>query len=120
RVAYRVKHGNKFVAVIDGRNGNEYDFVSQPVFSADGKQYAYAARNTTTWIIVLNENLVTIEPNSEITAIYFSPDGKYYDYILKKVDKYNFVHNGSKGKEYDAIDENSVTFSGDNKTVAYS
>ena len=120
RIAYRIKNGDKFIAVVDGKNGNSYEFVSVPAFSPDGKQYACVARIGSNWLLILNGNHVAIETESEITAVYFYPDSKNYIYTIKKENRYSVVVNNIKGKFYESIDENSITFSADSKTIAYS
>ena len=44
RLAYKVKHGNKSLMVVDGVPGHEYDVViDPPKFSRDGTRYMYPA-----------------------------------------------------------------------------
>ncbi len=44
RIAYKATHGGKFLMVVDGIPGREYDGdVDQPKFSADGAHYMYRA-----------------------------------------------------------------------------
>ncbi|MBI3607936.1 MAG: PD40 domain-containing protein [Nitrospirae bacterium] len=44
RIAYKAKHGDKFLVVVDGISGREYDWLMDPPkFSRDGTRYMYPA-----------------------------------------------------------------------------
>lgn len=81
--AYKIKKGDKWTVIFKGVEGNAYDFVSNPVFSADGSQLAYSAE-------VNNQAYVVVNNNQEIFAyqkagfIVFSPDGSTIAFVAAK------------------------------------
>ena len=119
-IAFRIKVSNKEAVVIDGKQGNSFDAVGAPVFSPDGKRYAYSARNDHEWFIVENDKVTAVEASSVITAIFFSPDSKEIAYILNDGHKYRLIRGGKAGNSYDYINDNSITFSSDSRKIAYS
>ena len=118
RIAFRIKNGNKQMAVVDGKSGTGYDFVSFPVFSPDNIQFAYSARNGSEWFIVVDGRETPVQA-SEIQGLQFSPDSKTLTYVLKNENKFCLIANNNRGKLYDNIDENSITFSHDSRKIAY-
>jgi Tol biopolymer transport system component len=118
-VAYRINRDKKQIAVIDGVNGNAYDFVSFPVFSSDGKRYAYAARNGSRWFINIDGKETGVDNGTEITSVIFGPQSKNIIYVLKDKNKFSLVSNNLKGLSFDGIDENSIVFSSDGSKIAF-
>ncbi len=66
--AYRVKEGDKFSAVYDGKTSKYFDNVYDFVFSSDSKQFAYTAEEGGKMLIVLN-----------------GKEGKLYDKVSRPV-----------------------------------
>jgi hypothetical protein len=67
-IAVGVRHGTKWLVVVDGLGGNEYEgiIVPIPLFSPDSKVVAYAAQRAGKWVIVAG-----------------GVEGKEYDGLLK-------------------------------------
>jgi hypothetical protein len=53
-VAYTAKRGEKWLAMVDGLPGPEFDVVSTLVFSPDGKRVAYGARSSPKQFMVVD------------------------------------------------------------------
>ena len=65
RVAYVAKAGDKWFAVVDGKEGKQYDRIGDPKFSPDSKLVAYVAKAGDKWFAVVD-----------------GKEGKQYDSIL--------------------------------------
>jgi WD40 repeat protein len=120
RVAFRIRKGEKMIAVIDTIPGNAYDDVCMPVFSPNGQRFAYTARNGAVRMLVVdNEQIVTMDTSSVITCVLFSADNKNIVYVLTENQKYFLIVNGNKSGPYDYINENSIRFNDNNGGIAY-
>ena len=121
RIAYRMNEGKKQVVVVDTLRGNPYDEVSAPVFSGDSRNFAYTAKKGKNNLLIVNhkQNLL-LDSLSNIYSMQFSSDNKSLSYILFDGHLYYMVFHGTKGKGYDAINENSIAFSADGSRIAYS
>jgi Tol biopolymer transport system component len=112
--------------VIDGkRESNTYELVSLPVFSEDGRHYAYSGgpppgRKGGKMLFVVDGR----EHDDGVSGYYtgsprFSPDGERVAYIGKPNDETMVViANGKKGRVYTKTSD--VVFSPDSKNLAYS
>jgi hypothetical protein len=109
RIGFRVKEGNKQVAVVDGVRGKSYDSVGLPQFSPDSKRFAYLARNGSNWYIVLNGDQQDAA-GSGVHGLQFLPDNKNLMYVVKDGSREHIMMNSLKGNTYDKVDENSVRF----------
>ena len=71
--------------VLDGNDGKPYDLIVDPVFSADGKSFAYAAytRNGNKWRVVVNGHegkaydLVLCKGNVDTSSLHFEGSDKF-------------------------------------------
>jgi uncharacterized protein Veg len=54
RVAYAAEKGRKWLVVLDGQPGPEYDGIAGLVFSPDGKRVAYTADKGRKRLVVLD------------------------------------------------------------------
>jgi hypothetical protein len=147
--AHAVQRGKKWVVVINGVEGKEYDEIARGplvlhsqrfgtsfvlpgesaesglVFSPDGKRVAYAARNGTRWVVVV-DGVEGKEMDAfsrygsigkeEILPV-FSPDSKRVAHVAKRAGKCVVVVDGEEGKEYEGA--RAPVFSPDSKRVAY-
>lgn len=118
----------KVSVFLNGKKEGEYDEVSNPFFSPDGKQFVYSVlenRRKSQFIIAGGNKQ---EMDSSIKQIVFSPDSKqvvYIKYIKDNVlektaqlDKQTIIINGQEtGIVYDYIW--GFTFSPDSKHSAY-
>jgi hypothetical protein len=66
-VAYAAKRGDKWLAVVDGQEGPEYEGISVPIFSPNSQRVAYAAKRD-------NKPLVVVD----------GQEGPEYDGIVKR------------------------------------
>ena len=121
RIAYRISEGKKQIVVVDTMRGTAYDNVSAPVFSGDSRNFAYMAKRGKTNLLIVNhkQNLM-LDSLSNLYSMQFSSDNKSLSYILFDGRLYYMVFHGTKGKGYDAIDENSIAFTADGSKIAYS
>jgi hypothetical protein len=53
-MAYVATLGKKMLAVVDGTEGKQYDYISGLAFSPDGKQVAYIAKLGNKQLVVTN------------------------------------------------------------------
>ena len=121
RIAYRLQEGKKQVVFVDTLRGAAYDSVSAPVFSPDSRHFAYAAKSgKISYLIVDHKQNLMLDSNNAVYSIQFSSDNKSLSYILYDGHNYYMVFHGVKGKPYDLIDENSITFTADGTKIAYS
>ncbi|HOK09764.1 MAG TPA: hypothetical protein PLJ10_08900, partial [Candidatus Hydrogenedens sp.] len=56
RVAYSAKRGDKWVVVVDGVEGKEYDGIGAGslIFSPDSRRVAYSAKRGGKWVVVVD------------------------------------------------------------------
>lgn len=121
RIAFRIEDGKKQIVVVDSIKGNAYDIASSPIFSPDSRRFAYVAhQGKKTFLIIDNKVELTLDSTSTISSVVFSPTSKNIAYVLIKDKKASLVYKGVSGKPYDAINENSISFSSDSRTVMYS
>ncbi|MBI3597403.1 MAG: PD40 domain-containing protein [Nitrospirae bacterium] len=78
RIAYKVKHGDKFLIVVDGIPGREYDWIiDPPKFSRDGTRYMYPAWRGKKQRHVMVINGVESEEFDHLgLSFYFTDDGR--------------------------------------------
>lgn len=105
--------GGKWVTVVDGVEGKEYDDVQDVGFSPDTSRLTYAARRDKKWVVV--EEVVEGKEYDDIFDIFLanlaglasaqvlSPDGKHAAYTAARGGKSFIVVNGIEGKEYDYL-----------------
>ena len=117
RVAYAAQRGDKWLAVVDGVEGKEYDGAGTLVFSPDSKRVAYAAQRGDKWLAVADG--VEGKEYDGAGTLVFSPDSKRVAYAARRGGKWWVIVDGVEGKEYDEIGAGSLVFSPDSKRVAY-
>jgi len=54
RVAYDAQRGQKWLVVVDGVEGKEYDGIGALLFSRGSKRVAYAAKRGQKWLVVVD------------------------------------------------------------------
>ena len=104
RVALTLKKRNKWVVVVDGREGAEYAWItSEPRFTRDGRHLFYDASKDTRHVRVVDG----VEgPDCDMFGMglpTFSLDGKRVAYVVRRGQKHLVVVNGQTGPEYDEI-----------------
>ncbi len=83
---YKVKKGDQWSVIWNGTEGKSYDFVSNPVFSADGTQIAYNAEIGGQAYVVVN-NTQEIYAYQKSNYITFSKNGKVIAFVATKGDR---------------------------------
>ncbi|MDO9231175.1 MAG: hypothetical protein Q7U36_01690 [bacterium] len=86
---YKIKKGDQWSVIWNGTEGKTYDFVSNPVFSADGTQIAYNAEIGGQAYVVVN-NSQEISAYQKANYITFSKDGSTIAFVATKGDD-NYV-----------------------------
>jgi len=123
RVAYVAKRGEKDVAVLDGDESAEHEFVGSYVFSPDSKRVAYEVQDGEKCHAVIDgiggkeydsSNLAEEGEEamwmSSIHGVTFSADSEHVAYCAMSGDKWVVVADGVESKEYDGIVQQSVIF----------
>lgn len=112
RVAYAAKSGEKYLMVIDGVAGKEYDGLHMPksIFSSDEKTAIYGAWRDKKIFIVVNGQ--EGKPYARISLITYSPDGKKIAYWAATGEKEDnlkgmVVIDGKEGPTFDWIGEST-------------
>ena len=102
---YATRKGEKFLVVLDGEPGPEYDEIltCTPLFSPDGKRFAYGARKGAKWRMVVDG-----QPGPEYDGLAeahraFSPDSKRFAYAAQTGEKWRLVVEAQPGPECDSI-----------------
>jgi Tol biopolymer transport system component len=102
RLAYATGRDDKCFIVVDGVEGNEYNYMSNPHFSPDSKHVAYWARRGDKRFVVVDG--VEGKEYHEVEDHVFSPDSKRLAYYASRGDKWVIVVDGvESNEEYDAI-----------------
>jgi hypothetical protein len=120
-VAYVANRGDKWLAVVDGVRGKEFDEIGATglVFSPDSKRVAYEAIRAENGLVVVDG----VE-GKEYDGIgagnpVFSPDSQRLAYAARRGDKSWVVVDGVELKAGDGIGEDTLVFSPDSKHVGY-
>jgi WD40 repeat protein len=112
--------GNPGFIVVGNRIGEPQGRVAHPVFSSDGKHFAYSASGGSKEFIVLDDR--ELDNFDGVGAPVFSPDGKRLAYPARirtddDEEHWHIVIDGNRGKPFDNV--HSVVFSPDGRQLAY-
>lgn len=118
RVAYVAERSGRKLAVIDGREGKDYDAVGDITFSPDSQRVAYMAAQGAERFMILDG----IEQPTRFDALHasgpiFSPNSRRVGYAAKRGAKWLVVIDGHEGEEYDGA--GALTFSPDSQQWAH-
>jgi hypothetical protein len=82
RVAFKcaASYGSNYIS-IDGNDGKRYDYVTDPLFSADGKRVAYMAREGKQWFAVVDGKWGNAYCDYWDSTLVFSPDSRRVAYM---------------------------------------
>lgn len=119
RVAYVAKNDKRWVVVVDGQAGPEFDRISGfPIFGPDSKHFAYTG--------VLNKKNKLVVDGKEIGADYeqsaqpaFSPDGTRLAYLADQGKESFVVLDGQPCAGVGGFVGGPVAFSPDGKHLTY-
>lgn len=119
RFAYFAKNNDKWVCVVDGKRGKEFETGGDAfIYSNDSKRYAYAGIEKNGARMITDE---TLSPNyASVGEPYFSPDSKHVVYRARKEENGNWftVLDGKESSEsYGAIGK--YAFSPHSKHLAF-
>ncbi len=117
--AEKLKLGkNRWVMVVDGKEGPEYEEIDYQWFSDDGRRLAYTARRgKNRWVMVVDGKE---GPEYEgVTIPRFSPDSRHIAYGARRgQNRWFIVLDGIEGPEYESAPD--PYFSPDGNRFAYS
>jgi len=102
-VAYVANRGDKWLAVVDGVRGKEFDEIGATglVFSPDSKRVAYEAIRAENGLVVVDGVEGKEYDGIGADTLVFSPDSKHVGYWAGRRGKWGIVVDGAEGKEYD-------------------
>ena len=103
RVAYGALEGDKWVVVVDGKEGKKYDDLGSGtlIFSADGQRVAYGALEGDKAMVVVDDK--EGDAYSAIGELAFSPDGNRVAAEVQVSDRWRVVVDGEGENTYDAL-----------------
>lgn len=110
RVAYKAKKGKKWLMVVDGIEGKEYDWILHlglPKFSPNGKRFMYPVSHDGKFLMVV-DGKESIDYDGLYPAYTFSPDSQRTAFVAVRGKdpakrKFIAVIDGIEGSEYDEI-----------------
>ncbi|MBI5549940.1 MAG: hypothetical protein HY911_00430 [Desulfobacterales bacterium] len=114
--AYRVKQGEKWFVVQNGRaHEARFDGLRRPVFSPEGGRLAYVAIEGKEMIMVLDER--PLSRHDSVTFPFFSPRGTRVVYAGCTKDQWRVFVDGTAGKTiFDAtLKDSTITFEAENR-----
>ncbi len=129
RFAYWAKKGQKWTAVIDGKEEASYDYPSESsakskyspgriIFSEDSNHIAYSINYKDRSYFIIDG-----KPEKEYSKLFsfiFSPDSEHYAYIgFSDRNASSVVIDGEEQKSYPLIIRPSLTFSPDSRHFCY-
>jgi WD40 repeat protein len=115
-VAYVAKSTAKELVFFGDSTGKLYDRIGYPIFSSDGRLFAYSAVTGEQSRAVVN-NQEDPPHDSVMNDIAFAPDSHNVIYTATDNGKARLVVNGVEGKTYDRIDD--LVFSPNGERFAY-
>jgi len=126
RLAYAIRRGNKWLVVVDGVEGKEYEAVpdqipvgaGDPVFSPDSQHVAYMAVSGNKRFVVVDGHEGPPFEDIGRQSLVFSPDSTHGAYIAAREQKWFVVLDGVAGKGFDRIPEGPPIFSPNSKRLA--
>jgi Tol biopolymer transport system component len=118
RVGYWAKRAGKRLVVIDGVEGEEYEYVNYLTWSPDGRRVAYNAGRPLLKCFVVVDG-APVGPYLDVdSGPVFSPDSKRVAYVATRGRPF-IVVDGREGQTYAPVDSSDVAFSPDGQRIAY-
>lgn len=115
-VFYAAKRGSKWMAVIDGEVGPEYDLIAGPFMSPDQQRICYEGKAGKAWRVVIDGE--PVEGYDETRELAFSPDGERMAFCARRGKEEFVVVDGQELEPHKSV-FGPVTFSPDGQRVAY-
>lgn len=101
-IAYGASKGRKWVNVVDGVEGKEFDSVNAPAFSQNLARFGYAAKSGDKWLVVADG--VEGKPYDEVSdQPHFTPDGGHMSYVARRQDEWFAVTDGVEGQPCEGL-----------------
>jgi hypothetical protein len=118
RWAYVARQGDKWLAVVDGIEGNEYDEITNGhlIFSPDGGSHAYMARRDDKHFVVVNGVEGTAYGSIDPWSLTAGFSGRFA-YKAQEAGEEFVVVDGLEGKRFNFV--YNIAFSGDGRHYAY-
>ncbi len=113
---YEGKRDNKWLMVVDGKEGATYDDITSPYLSPDGQRVVYAAKRHKKWVMVVDGKEDEHEWD-DILTVAVSPDARRFAYVARRGGNYIVVVDGKEGPKCDIV--GGLTFSRDSRRIAY-
>jgi hypothetical protein len=103
RVAYAAINSQRWMMVIDGKEGKSFDYINKgaSLFSPDSKRVVYEARRGKKWTVVIDEKEGNL--SDAVASSTFSPDSKRVAYMAMSSEGWHMVFDGQNGNKYDGI-----------------
>lgn len=117
RTAYVGVKNNRYVVVIDGIEGREYEDVRLVQFSPDSRKLAYLARRDNRVYAVV-DNAEGLGYHS-VGNLIFSSDGKRMAYVAARDKAVFIVADSVEGRNYTNVVPETIAFSPDGRYIAY-
>ncbi len=113
------EEGKEPFVVLDGREHMECDYIIRLIFSADGKKFAYLAKQKGKLFVVLNGIPGEKYDNIKSNSLMFDDVTGKLAYVVMEGGKEFVVANGEAGHRYERIIPGSLVFSPDGQFLAY-
>lgn len=115
RMAYAVGKGRKWIVLLDGNAGKEYDAVQMLAFSPDSKHFAYAARDGKQWRFVVDGK--PTPGYVSVGGFHFGNQPGQYVYATLNGNQWSVVSSSGKSYSYERV--LNLTMSPDRKHIAW-
>ena len=90
------KENDKWMVILDGKQGPKCDRVTLPLFSPDSKHLAYMAKENDKWMVILDGKQ---GPRYDgVSLLTFSPDSKHLAYTAEEGGSWFVVVDGKQVK----------------------
>jgi hypothetical protein len=111
--------GARYVAILDGVPGPDYDLISDgvPIFSPDGARLAYTARRDNKGYAVLDGRELPTGSNSSGEALRFSPDSKHLAYATFDESGCHVAIDGDIGPAVEMVVQGGPAWAGNDEVV---
>jgi roadblock/LC7 domain-containing protein len=110
---------SKAFVSVDCQRGDEYDAVSNPLFSSDGTRVAYISAKAGKIVVVVDGHASSEYADAGLESLVFSADSKHFSYYALMEGKWSIVIDGQQIGLDEWIPQDSVVFSADGKRTAY-